>query len=737
MTTAIHSQVDADGILTLTIDVPGQSMNVITPAVQADLAAAIERLKTDAAVKGAVLTSGKASGFMAGADLKGMGALFGGGAAAAGAGGDPQTTPKSEMAALFDGVFALNRLLRDLETCGKPVAAAVGGLALGGGLEFVLACHYRVVADNPRITLGLPEILVGLFPGAGGTQRLPRLMGIQPALMYLLQGKTMSPQEALGLGVVQEVAPADEIVARAKAWVKANPHGGVQPWDTKNFKFPGGPASAMAPGFAQTFMAGTAMTHVNAGDNMNAPRAVLSAVYEGTQVPMDTALRIESKYFAKVIADPQAGNMIRSLFVSKQAAEKGARRPKDVPPAPTQKIAMLGAGLMGAGIAMVSAQAGIEVVLLDTTREAADKGKQYTADRLARKQTPADKAQAILDRIHPTTDYADLAGCDLVIEAVFETREIKANVTKQAQAVLGDVIFGSNTSTLPITGLAEAWGRPENFIGIHFFSPVEKMPLVEIIVGKKTGAAAIAKALDYVAQIRKTPIVVNDSRGFYTSRCFGTYVQEGLALLGEGTVPALIENVGRQMGMPVGPLAVNDEVGLDLSYKVAQQTKQDLGDAYQGGPGEAVIETMYALGRFGRKNAKGFYVYPEGGAKKYLWPELVETVAGSLADVQPDAAAVKERLLYRQLVECARCMAEAVLETPQDGDLGAIFGWGFAPFTGGPFAHMDTVGIAQVVATLDRLAQAHGARFAPPQMLRDMAARGETFYGRAAARQAA
>lgn len=727
MTTAIHTELDADGILLLTIDVPGQSMNVITPEVQADLAAAIVRLKTDEAIKGAVLTSGKASGFMAGADLKGMGALFGGAALPEG---------KSKMAALFDGVFGLNRLLRDLETCGKPVAAAVGGLALGGGLEFILACHYRVIADNPKITLGLPEIMVGLFPGAGGTQRLPRLMGIQPALMYLLQGKNMSPQEALGFGVAQAVVPADEVIATAKAWVKANPTGGVQPWDTKNFKMPGGPATALNPNFAQVFVGGTAMTHVNAGDNMNAPRAILSAVYEGTQVPMDTAIRIESKYFAKVVADPQAGNMIRSLFISKQAAEKGARRPKDVPPAPTKKVAMLGAGLMGAGIAMVSAQAGIEVVLLDSTQEAADKGKQYTADRLAKKKTPADKAQAILDRIHPTTDYADLAGCDLVIEAVFETREIKANVTKQAQAVLGaDVIFGSNTSTLPITGLAEAWDKPENFIGIHFFSPVERMPLVEIIVGKKTGAAAIAKALDYVMQIRKTPIVVNDSRGFYTSRCFGTYVQEGLALLGEGTVPALIENVGKQMGMPVGPLAVNDEVGLDLSFKVGQQTRADLGDAYKPGPADGVIAKMHELGRQGRKNAKGFYIYPEGG-KKQLWPELSATVAGGLAAQQPTAGEVKERLLYRQLVECARCMGEGVLETPQDGDLGAIFGWGFAPFTGGPFSHMDTVGIANVVATLDRLAQAHGERFAPPQYLRDMAARGESFYAMAAKKAA-
>ena len=719
--TAIRSELDADGILLLTIDVPGLSMNVITPEVSRDLTAAIERLKSEPEVKGAVLTSGKASGFMAGADLKGMGALTGGGM------GDG----KSKMATLFEGVYGLNKMLRALETCGKPVAAAINGLALGGGLEFTLACHYRVVADNPKIQLGLPEVLVGLFPGAGGTQRLPRLMGVQPALMYLLQGKSMSPQEALGLGVIHAVVPADSLVQAAKDWVKANPTKSVQPWDEKSFKFPGG-VGQFNPAFAQTFMAGTAMTAKTTNHNMNAPITILSAVYEGSQLPMDTALRVESKYMAKLVADPQAGNMIRSLFVSKQAAEKGARRPKNVPAAPVKKLGMLGAGLMGAGVAMVSAQAGIEVVLLDRTIEDAEKGKQYTADRLAKKRTSPEKTAELLARIHPTADYADLAGCDLIIEAVFETRDIKAGVTKATEAVVGaDTIFGSNTSTLPITGLAEAWSKPANFIGIHFFSPVEKMPLVEIIVGKETGPEAIAKALDYVAQIRKTPIVVNDSRGFYTSRCFGTYIQEGLALLSEGVTPALIENVGKHMGMPVGPLAVNDEVGLDLSYEVGQQTKADLGDKYVEQPGSAVIETMHELGRLGRKNAKGFYVYPEAPAKKYLWPELSATVVEAGEHHQPTPEAVRERLLYRQLVECARCFEEGVLETPQDGDLGAIFGWGFAPFTGGPFSHMDTLGLAEVVAILDGLAQRHGERFSPPQLLRDMAAKGETFYGQA------
>jgi 3-hydroxyacyl-CoA dehydrogenase / enoyl-CoA hydratase / 3-hydroxybutyryl-CoA epimerase len=720
-TETIKFDLDADGVALLTIDVPGQTMNVITGELTRDLGILIERIATDEAVKGAVITSGKKTGFMAGADLKGMGAAFAGGS-----GGD--AGGPSKMARLFDAVFQLNKLFRRLETCGKPVAAAINGLALGGGLEITLACHYRVCADNPKIQLGLPEVMVGLLPGAGGTQRLPRLMGVQAALMYLTQGKNMSPQEAQGFGVVHELAPADQVVERAKAWVKANPTKVTQPWDEKNFKFPGG-AGAMNPAFAQTFIGANAMVQGKTMHNMNAPIAILSAVYEGAQLPFDTAIRVESKYFAKLVADPQAGNMIRTLFVNKQAAERGARRPAGIAPMPTKKLGMLGAGLMGAGIAMVSAQAGIEVVLLDQTQEAADKGKQYTADRLAKKRMPQEKQDEILSRIHPTTNYDDLKGCDLIIEAVFETREIKADVTKKTEAAVGaDTIFGSNTSTLPITGLAEAWSKPDNFIGIHFFSPVEKMPLVEIIVGRKTGPEAIAKALDYVAQIKKTPIVVNDSRGFYTSRCFGTYVQEGLTMLGEGVLPALIENVGKMAGMPVGPLAVNDEVGLDLSYKVAQQTKKDLGDAYKPGAGEKVIETMVGMERHGRKNGKGFYVYPPDG-KKHLWPDLAKHFPPS--DAQPGPDEVRERLIFRQLVETARCFVEGVLETPEDGDLGAIFGWGFAPHTGGPFSHMDTLGLERVVATLDRLAQAHGDRFAPPQLLRDMAAKGETFYGNA------
>jgi 3-hydroxyacyl-CoA dehydrogenase/enoyl-CoA hydratase/3-hydroxybutyryl-CoA epimerase len=579
--------------------------------------------------------------------------------------------------------------------------------------------------------------LIGLFPGGGGSQRLPRLMGVQAALMYMLQGKLFRPAEAAMLKVVDEVVPQGTAVQKAKEWVKANPSASSQPWDVKGFKFPGG-AGQFNPGFVQTMVGALPMTLKQAQRNMNAPVALLSAVYEGAMLPFDRAIQVESKYFAKVAAEPQAANMIRSLFVNKNAAERGARRPKDQPKVPTKKLAMLGAGMMGAGIATVAAQAGMEVLLFDRDLAYAEKGKAHVEEqlkkRLGKGMTPEKMAET-LGRVTPTTDFAALAGADFVIEAVFEDMAIKAEVTKKVEEVLGpDVIFGSNTSTLPITKLAKAWSKPENFIGIHFFSPVEKMPLVEIILGKETGPAAIAKALDFVSQIKKTPIVVNDSRGFYTSRCFATYVQEGVEMVAEGINPALIENAGRQLGMPVGPLAVGDEVSIELGHKIMLAAKKELGDAYIAQPSDAVMARMVELGRLGRKNGKGWYDYPEGG-KKHLWPGLEEMFPRTA--VQPDVEEVKERLLYRQLVECARCYEEGVLETVEDGDLGAIFGWGFAPWTGGPFSHMDTVGIGHVVAVLERLAARHGDRFAPTVQLQDMAASGAVFYESGPVREAA
>ena len=722
----INFDVDADGVATLTIDVPGQSMNVIGPEFLADLDEAITRIGSEESIKGAVIASGKGSGFMAGMDLKYFGSML---ASAAG--------KRPAPAEIFDQVFVLNQLFRRLETCGKPVACAIEGTCVGGGFELALACHRRVVGDSPKTQLGLPEILIGLFPGGGGSQRLPRLMGVQAALMYMLQGKLFRPAEAAMLKVVDEVVPQGTAVQKAKEWVKANPSAATQPWDVKGFKFPGG-AGQFNPGFVQTMVGALPMTLKQTQRNMNAPVALLSAVYEGAMLPFDRAIRIESKYFAKVASDPQAGNMIRSLFVNKNAAERGARRPKDQAKAPTKKLAMLGAGMMGAGIATVAAQAGMEVLLFDRDLAYAEKGRAHVEEqlkkRLGKGMTPEKMAET-LGRVMPTTDFAALAGADFVIEAVFEDMAIKAEVTKKVEEVLGpDVIFGSNTSTLPITRLARAWSKPENFIGIHFFSPVEKMPLVEIILGKQTGPAAIAKAMDFVAQIKKTPIVVNDSRGFYTSRCFATYVQEGVEMVAEGINPALIENAGRQLGMPVGPLAVGDEVSIELGHKIVVAAQKELGDAYVAQPSDAVMARMVELGRLGRKNGKGWYDYPEGG-KKHLWPGLEEMFPR--AAMQPDVEEVKERLLYRQLVECARCYEEGVLETVEDGDLGAIFGWGFAPWTGGPFSHMDTIGIGHVVAVLERLAARHGERFAPTVQLQDMAASGAVFYEAGPVRDAA
>ncbi len=722
----INFTVDADGIATLTIDVPGQSMNVIGPDFLADLDAAITRIASEEGIKGAVIASGKDSGFMAGMDLKYFGSML-----ATGSGERPAP------ADIFDKVFVLNQLFRRLETSGKPIACAIEGTCVGGGFELALACHRRIVGDSPKTQLGLPEILIGLFPGGGGSQRLPRIMGVQASLMYMLQGKMFRPADAAMMKVVDQVVPQGTAVDAARDWVKANPNAHTQPWDVKGFKVPGG-AGGFNPAFVQTMAGAVPMTLKQTQRNMNAPIALLSAVYEGITLPMDRAIAIESKYFAKVAADPQASNMIRTLFVNKQAAERGARRPKDEAKAPTRKLAMLGAGMMGAGIATVAAQAGMDVVLFDRDQAYAEKGKAHVEDvlkkRLGRGMTPEKMAET-LARVTPTTDYADLAGADFVIEAVFEDVGIKAEVTKKVEEVLGaDTIFGSNTSTLPITKLANAWSKPENFIGVHFFSPVEKMPLVEIILGEKTGPAAIAKALDFVAQIRKTPIVVHDSRGFYTSRSFGTYVQEGAELVGEGVNPALIENAGKQLGMPTGPLAVSDEVSIELGVKIMTAAKKELGDAYVPQGSDDIMVKMTDAGRLGRKNGKGWYDYPEG-TKKHLSPSLGEMFPRA-AD-QPEVEAVKERLLYRQLIECARCFEEGVLETPEDGDIGAIFGWGFAPYTGGPFSHMDTVGIAQVVATLDRLAAAHGPRFAPTQQLRDMAASGATFYQAAPVKAAA
>lgn len=724
--------VDADGIATIAFDVPGRSMNTLTSSVMAELPQLAELIKTDETIKGAVITSGKASGFCAGADLGDMaGGMIGGGT----------------LQEAFDAGWKMNGALRAIETCGKPVAAAINGLALGGGLELTLACHYRVAGDNPKIQLGLPEIKVGLFPGGGGTQRLPRLIGVQAAMMAMTEGKSFRPNDAKGAGIIHEVVPAGTEVEAAKAWIKGGGKA-VAPWDAKDFKQPGG--GPYHPAGIQNFLVGNAMIKKQTYGNYPAALNLMKAVYEGIQVPIDAALRIETRYFIKTLMTPQAQAMIRSLFLSKQELDKGAVRPAGIPKSDPKKVTVIGAGMMGAGIAYVQALAGIETILIDQTQEAADKGKAHVEEllkkRLSRGQIDQAKFDALLGSVTATTDYELIKGSDLVVEAVFENREIKADVTKRAEAQLTEgAIFGSNTSTLPITGLSEASVRPEDFIGIHFFSPVDKMMLVEIILGEKTGQAAIAKTLDYVLKIKKTPIVVNDSRGFYTSRCFSTFLTEGMAMLQEGYSPALIDNVGRMTGMPRGPLEMHDDVALDLSYKIGKQTRADLGDKYIANPGEEIVATMVEGGRFGRKNSKGFYDYPaEKGSPKTLWKGLAElaptTKANDKAE-EPSALAyideLKTRLLYRQAVEVARCWEEGVIDDPREADLGAILGWGFAPWTGGPITMIDQTGLAQFVETADRLAATYGDRFKVPQLLRDMAAKGETFYGNFAGAQKA
>ena len=709
----IDFKIDVDGVAILTIDVKDRPMNVITPEFMDEIAESADRIASDEKIKGAVITSGKDT-FMAGADLKELVDVFEQG---------------RDIKEVYTWCRKLQQAYRKLETCGKPVAAAINGTALGGGLELCLACHYRVAADNPNSVLGQPEVQIGLIPGGGGTQRLPRLMGIEPALRLLTEGKHVKPAKALELGFVDEVVEAGTEIAAAKAWVLE--HGNAeQPWDKKGFKVPGG-AGLMHPSVIQTQMVGTALLQKMTNHNYPAPIAIMSSVYEGSVLPMDMALDVESKYFAKMLVSPVSRNMTRTLFINKGAADKLVRRPQGPKKRPVTKLGILGAGMMGAGIAYVSAVAGMQVVLLDTSQEKAKKGKDYSRKllqkRIDRGRMTSDKAADILERIQTTNDFDKLAGCELVIEAVFEDTDLKADVTTKTEAVISDnAIFASNTSTLPITGLATASRRPGQFIGIHFFSPVDKMPLVEVIVGEKTNDVAIAQALDYIQQIRKTPIVVNDSRGFYTSRVFGTYSREGIMMLAEGIKPALIENVARQAGMPVGPLAVTDEVTLELSHHVLSQTKKALGDAYVATPADDVIgKFVEDLDRKGKRFGKGFYDYPED-EKKRLWPGLAEHYP--LADKQPDPHELRKRILYVQAIETVRCMEEGVVTHPADADIGSIFGWGFPPYTGGTISFIETEGLGSFVEEADRLAETYGERFAVPQSLRSMAKKGETFY---------
>lgn len=706
----ISIQTGADGVALITLDNAEESMNLVSSEWMEEMTRAIAQVSADEAVTGVVLTSGKPA-FMAGADLKELVEGYG-------------KLSRKDAYAFSQRATLVHRAI---ERSGKPWVAALNGLALGGGFELALACHYRVLSDDPKAVVGLPEVNVGLLPGSGGTQRLVRIAGAKVAIDLLLSGRAVKPAEAVKLKIVDEVAPAAELIERAKAWLATGPDA-VKPWDQKGYAA-GEQRGLINPDTAALFTAATAGLAAR-GYNTPAAAAILSCIFEGVQLPIDKALSVESKYFATLLTDPVARNIIRTTFISRAAAEKGARRPQDVARSKVEKLGVVGAGMMGAGIALVAAQAGIQVVLIDRDQDSADRGKGYSVKVLGkaveRGQKTSEAVEAILARVAPTDDFDALEGCQLVIEAVFEDTAIKAETTRKAEAIISaGAVYASNTSTLPITGLAEASMRPDQFIGLHFFSPVDRMGLVEVIMGQKTSAETLAKSLDFIAQLRKTPIVVNDSRGFYTSRVFQTFIHEGASMLSDGVPPAMIENAAKAVGFPVGPLALLDEVTLDLPLKIVDQTIAEEGARYQPPSGAPTMRKMRdELGRSGRKSGGGFYDYPEDGKKK-LWAGLAEHFP--VRDGW-DIEDLKKRFLYIQAIETARCLEEGVLETPQDADLGAVYGWGFPAWTGGTISYIDTVGLSEFVAEADRLAQSYGARFAPSPWLRGKAERGETFY---------
>ena len=717
-------ETDRDGIALLTWDMPGRSMNVITEAVMDELDAVIDRVASDQSVKGCVVTSGKAS-FSGGADLamlKRLGADYANRAETDGA--------ETALQAFFDGSRRLSALYRKLETSGKPWVAAINGLCLGGAFELALACHHRLLADHDAARVGLPEIKVGLFPGAGGTQRVARLMPTGDALQMMARGEQIRPPAARSMGLVHALAPAAELVDKAKAWIAA---GGkpVAPWDEKGYRLPSGRVHS-ASGMA-IWPAANAIYRRETHDNYPAAKALLRSVYEGLQVPFDLGLRIESRLFAAILRSPEAAAMIRTLFVSTGELNKGARRPRGAEPVAIRRLGVVGAGFMGAGIAYVAASAGLEVVLVDQTVEAADAGKarsrKLMTDQIAKGRAKSADRDALLERIEATTDDSSLAGCDMVIEAVFEDRAVKAGVTRRIEAVVDpETIIASNTSTLPITALAQASERPKRFVGIHFFSPVERMPLVEIIKGSRTGDRAIAAAMDLVRLLKKTPILVNDAPGFYANRCVGAYLSEGHRMLAEGVPAAMIENLARQAGMPVGPLALSDEVALDLVRTVLLGIGGD--DAVDADPDQMrLLDALVAeRGRLGRKNRKGFYDYPEHGGKT-LWPGLADLPAHHLDPDTVDRTEIKQRFLVAQALAAANAVLDGIVTDPREADVGSILGFGFAPFTGGTLSYIDRMGLPRFVLLCDRLAKAYGPRFAPSAALIDMAKDGRCFYG--------
>lgn len=715
--------IDNDGIALLTWDMPERSMNVWDETSLAEFEAFIQRFETDEAIKGLVLTSGKDT-FCGGADISMLAAMR--------ERSIELRKTQGDVAAkqfLFEQSARLGSVFRKMELVPKPVAVALTGTAMGGGWEVSLAANARFAAENPSAKLGLPEVKIGLLPGAGGTTRMMRLLPTQDALQTLLQGKELRLDKALSLKLLNAIVPKENLIETAKEWVKQNPK--VQaPWDMQGFKLPGGQIYSAAG--AQMWPAASALLRKETYNNYPAGQMLLRAAYEGLLVPFDTALRIELRYFVHLLQTKEAAAMIRTFFISLQEINKGARRPLSAPPSVLKKIGVIGAGFMGAGIAYVTAKAGMDVVLIDRDQASADKGKAHAekimSDLIMKGRAKTADKEALLARITAAADYNALKDVDLVVEAVFEDRKVKSEAFAKTAAVIGkDVVFGSNTSTLPITSLAEMFERRQDFIGVHFFSPVDKMQLVEIIMGKETGDRALAVALDYVKAIKKTPIVVNDTRGFYANRCVASYLREGNYMLAEGVPPVLIENLSKQAGMPVGPLALYDEVGIDLIWKIILAAQAEGGDVFvdrvQAEQVKLMVETKK---RLGRKSGAGFYDYPQGD-KKRLWPELAMLFPQKEAE-RFDYKELQQRFLVTQALEAVRCVEENVVTDMREADIGAIFGFGFAPFTGGPISWIDGMGTKEFSALADLLASKYGARFKTPQLLRDMAAKGESFY---------
>src|SRR4051794_21039037 len=719
MTETIRWDKDADGIVVLTMDDPNQSANTMNRDYAASMKAAVDRLESEKdSVTGVVVTSAKKT-FFAGGDLKDM------------------IQAKADQAKEgFDFIQGIKAQLRRLETFGKPVVAAINGAALGGGLEIALACHHRIAADVKGSQIGLPEVTLGLLPGGGGVTRTVRLLGIQTALLsVLLQGQRHKVQAAKDVGLVDEVvSTVDELVPAAKAWIKANPEA-VQPWDAQGYKIPGG--SPTNPKFAANLPAFPANLRKQLkGANMPAPRAILSAAIEGAQVDIDTAFTIESRYLVELLTGQVAKNMIKAFFFDLQHINSGGSRPDGFEKYTARKVGVLGAGMMGAGIAYVCARGGMEVVLKDVSLEAAEKGKNYSVKlfekAVSRGKTSQEKADETLARIHPTEKPEDLAGCDLVIEAVFESPELKHKVFAEIENVVNpDALLGSNTSTLPITGLAEGVKRQEDFIGLHFFSPVDKMPLLEIIVGEKTSDATLAKAFDVAQQIKKTPIVVNDSRGFFTSRVIGTFINEAIAMVAEGVHPASVEQAGSQAGYPAPPLQLMDELTLTLPQKIRKETKAGVeaaGGTWVVHASEPLIDRMVdEFDRKGRSGGAGFYEYGEDGKRTRLWPGLTEHFTKDGYEIPFED--MKERMLFAEALETVKCFDEGVLRSVPDANIGSIMGIGFPPWTGGVIQYINGYegGLPGFVARAKELAQRYGDHFQPPASLVAKAEKGEQF----------